>query len=161
LGFVSTMHTAYLHPTLIARLGAHLDFLSGGRWGWNVVNGFREHEARLFGMEKLDHDGSYDRCEEATTIIKSLWANQSVDHSGEYFTVKDAIRRPPPPDTPLLVSAASSARCRLSAARHCNYLFSSPNSAEAILRLTEELKTHAQAANRTPPQIIMLSDLFI
>ena len=46
LGIISTMHTRFLHPVVIARLGAHLDWVGGGRWGWNVVNGFRPHEAR-------------------------------------------------------------------------------------------------------------------
>lgn len=161
LGFVSTMHTAYLHPTLIARLGAHLDFLSGGRWGWNVVNGFREHEALLFGLENLDHDGGYDRSEEATTIIRSLWAGDSIDHTGNHYRVKGRIRRPLPAETPLLVSAASSARGRIYAARHCNYLFAAPNDARTIRELTAELESNAAAAGREPPRIIMLCDLFI
>jgi dimethylsulfone monooxygenase len=33
LGFISTMHTRFLHPVVIARWGAHLDWVSGGPLG--------------------------------------------------------------------------------------------------------------------------------
>lgn len=162
LGFISTMHTAYLHPTIIARLGAHLDFLSGGRWGWNVVNGFRGHEAQLFGLEQLDHDAGYDLSEEATTVVKALWKGDHIRHKGARFKVEGKLRRPLPPETPLLVSAASSARGREYAGRHCNYLFAAPTNVDMVQQMASELRQHAAAAGRDhTPQVLMLSDLFI
>jgi dimethylsulfone monooxygenase len=164
LGVISTIHTGYLHPVLIARLAAHLDFLSGGRWGWNIVNGFRGHEAKLFGIDQLDHDGGYDLSEEATTIIKQLWLGlpEGINHRGKRFTVEGKLRRPLPPEPPLLVSAASSGRGREFAGRHCNYLFASPVETSVILGMTNELETQALAAGRKhAPQILLLADVLI
>jgi dimethylsulfone monooxygenase len=165
LGIVSTLHTSFIHPVVIARLGAHLDWVSGGRWGWNIVNGFREHEARLFGLEgELDRDGGYARSQEAVDIIKALWANppEGIDHHGRLFSVTGKIRRPVPEELPLLVSAAASPLGRSFAAANCDYLFTSAQTAEAVAELSADLHRDAGAAGKTePPPILMLSDILI
>lgn len=165
LGIISTLHTTFLHPIVIARLGAHLDWISGGRWGWNIVNGFREHEARLFGVEgKLDHDGGYELAQEAIDIIKQVWANlpDGVDHQGKHFKVKGRIRRPTPPALPLLVSAAASAMGRSFAAANCDYLFTSAQTADAVKQVADDLKDMASKAGRAEaPRVLVLSDVLI
>jgi FMNH2-dependent dimethyl sulfone monooxygenase len=163
LGIISTVHTTFVHPVVIARLGAHLDWISGGRWGWNIVNGFREHEARLFGVDgQLDHDGGYELAQEAIDIIKGIWSDQSVDHEGKRFKVKGRIRRPVPPVLPLLVSAAASKMGRAFAAANCDYLFTSAQTPQAITELAADLRQDASAAGRSdPPPILLLSDILI
>jgi FMNH2-dependent dimethyl sulfone monooxygenase len=37
IGLISTMHIGLLHSVIVARIGANLDALSGGRWGLNSV----------------------------------------------------------------------------------------------------------------------------
>ncbi len=165
LGFISTMHTRFLHPVVIARWGAHLDWVSGGRWGWNVVNGFRPHEARLFGLDgKMDHDGGYDIADEALAVIKAIWAatSEDVHHAGVYFKVDGRIRKPVPETPPLLVSAASSERGRAFAAKHCDYLFATPLDAKDIVDIASDLRKQAAGFGRPhPPDILVLSDVFI
>ncbi len=164
LGIISTMHTRFLHPVVIARLGAHLDWVGGGRWGWNVVNGFRPHEARLFGSDgKMDDDGGYGVADEAMQVIKALWAatTDEVHHQGPNFKVDGRIRRPVPETLPLLVSAASSGRGRSFAAKHCDYLFATPLDAKDIIDIGTELQAEAAAMNNETPQILVLSDIFI
>lgn len=164
LGIISTMHTRFLHPVVIARLGAHLDWIGNGRWGWNVVNGFRPHEARLFGYDgKMDEDGGYGVAEESMQVVKALWAasSEEIHHQGEHFKVDGRIRRPVPETLPLLVSAASSARGRAFAARHCDYLFATPLDAQDVIEIDAELKAHAATFGRPSPQILVLSDIFI
>lgn len=164
LGVLSTIHTGFIHPVVIARMGAHLDILSGGRWGWNIVNGFRPHEAKLFGFEGLDHDGGYELSDEALGIIKTLWTDpkDGFQHQGKHFKIEGKLRRPLPPTQPLLVSAASSGRGRAFAAKHCQYLFASPVTAADVLDMASDLnRTAAEAGRETPPQILMLADVFI
>jgi FMNH2-dependent dimethyl sulfone monooxygenase len=165
LGIVSTLHTSFIHPVVIARLGAHLDWVGGGRWGWNIVNGFREHEARMFGLEgELDRDGGYERSQEAVDIIKALWANpaEGIDHRGKRFAVKGKIRRPVPDVLPLMVSAAASSVGRSFAAANCDYLFTSAQTADAVTELFADLERDAAAAGKSEaPAILMLSDILI
>jgi dimethylsulfone monooxygenase len=164
LGIISTMHTRFLHPVVIARLGAHLDWISSGRWGWNVVNGFRPHEAKLFGFDgKMEKDGGYGLADEAVQIIKALWAatTEPVQHDGPHFKVEGRIRKPVPETLPLLVSAASSGRGREFAAKHCDYLFATPLDVKDIRDIDAELQQHAAAMARPSPQILVLADIFI
>jgi FMNH2-dependent dimethyl sulfone monooxygenase len=165
LGFISTMHTRFLHPVVIARWGAHLDWVSGGRWGWNVVNGFRPHEARLFGLDgQPDHDGGYGVADEALQVIKALWSatTDDVHHSGAHFKVDGRIRKPVPETLPLLVSAASSERGRAFATKHCDYLFATPLDAKDIVDITNDMAAQATALNRPhPPDVLVLCDVLI
>jgi len=48
---ISTLHVLYgpLHPLHLAKWGATLDHISGGRWGINVVTGHRAVEHQMFG----------------------------------------------------------------------------------------------------------------
>jgi dimethylsulfone monooxygenase len=165
LGFISTMHTRFLHPVVIARWGAHLDWISGGRWGWNVVNGFRPHEARLFGLEgQVEHDGGYDLADEALQVIKALWLAtvDEVHHAGAHFKVDGRIRKPVPETVPLLVSAASSERGRAFATKHCDYLFATPLDAKDVIDITNDMQAQAVATNRPhAPDILVLCDVLI
>ncbi len=162
LGVLSTLHTSYLHPVFIARAAAQLDFLSGGRWGWNIVNGFRGHEAKLFGKDKLPDDGGYGMSDEALNIILDLWAGKSLDHHGACFNVEGKIRSPLPAETPLLVSAASSERGRQFAGKYCHYLFATPVSIEDVDEMAKDLQKSSEEAGREHrTQVLMLSDIFI
>lgn len=162
LGVISTIHTTYVHPVHMARFAGHLDWLSGGRWGWNVVNGFRDHEAKLFGFEGLpDHDGSFDMADEYVEVIKKLWSDQPVEHEGR-FKVSGKLAGPRPAGQPLFVSAASSPRGRTFAAEHCDYLFSSMPQGEGWNDLLSLLRDKAQAAKRPrPPGVLVLADFLL
>ena len=162
MGVISTMHTTFLHPVVIARLGAHLDWISGGRWGWNIVNGFRDHEAKLFGLDRKVDD--YGLAQEAVDIATQLWSRtpEAVHYEGAHFKVDGKMRRPVPPELPLLVSAAASARGRIFAAANCDYLFTSALTNEIVRETALELGgLAAQAGRDHAPPIIVLADILI
>jgi FMNH2-dependent dimethyl sulfone monooxygenase len=48
---ISTIHVLFgpWHPLHVAKFGATIDHISGGRWGINVVTGYSPREARMFG----------------------------------------------------------------------------------------------------------------
>ena len=163
MGVVSTMHTTYLHPVHLARFGAHLDFIGSGRWGWNIVTGFRDIEARLFGLEDLGtHESRYSQAEEAVRLVKRLWSNPVIDHQGDHFTVRGRMRGPVPPEMPLLVSAASSEVGRSFAVAHCDYLFAGPSDFEDGPGIVADVGEKAARAGRAePPKVLILADIFV
>jgi FMNH2-dependent dimethyl sulfone monooxygenase len=119
IGLVSTMHVGLLHPVVVARIGANLDALSGGRWALNIVAGAGgAHELISDVANQGDHDERYARASEAMQIITDLWSGEAIDFLGEFYRVKGAMVRPRPVQRPYpaLVSAgASSAGIRLAA----------------------------------------------
>lgn len=92
IGYISTASTTYNEPFHIARKFASLDFISGGRVGWNVVTSWSEAEAKNFGRDQhLEHSVRYGRAEEFVDVVRGLWDSWEDDafirdkESGRYF----------------------------------------------------------------------------
>jgi alkanesulfonate monooxygenase SsuD/methylene tetrahydromethanopterin reductase-like flavin-dependent oxidoreductase (luciferase family) len=163
LGVLSTIHTTFVHPVQIARFGGHLDQLSGGRWGWNVVAGNRPVEARLFGFDDVpDHDVRYDMADEVVRVVDQLWANpRAIDHDGTHFHVHGRMRGPRPMARPLLVSAASSARGRGFAAAYCEYLFASITKPADLVEIRADLASKSASIGKTPPPVLLFATVHV
>lgn len=133
---VSTLHVLYgpWHPLHLARFGATLDHISGGRWGINVVTGHRASEHRRFGKTPIEHDLRYGMADEFIDIVKEIWAaDDNVTLSGHYWNVEEAYEAVKPNfGRPLIVNASGSKTGIDFAARHSDLLFTSSPAGEAI-----------------------------
>jgi len=163
LGIISTIHTSYVHPTQTARFSGYLDYLSGGRWGWNIVNGFRDEEAGLFGIkQKIVGETFYDFADEYLNVVEQLWTGQRFAHHGQWFDVEGVLSGPHPGGRPLLVSASVSPRGQRFAATHCDYLFTVVIGEDSWPKLRADLAAHADEAGRErPPEVIVIGDLLV
>lgn len=129
VGVVTTLHARYLPAVVIARLGANLDVLSGGRWGWNVVPGAKAGEAELFGLEPgMEHDRRYAVTTETVRAVKQLWAagTGAVDFDGEHVRLRGALSGPSPVQRPgpvIFNPGVSPAGLALTSAE-CDFAFS-------------------------------------
>ena len=73
LGLAATVSTGPHHPYSVVRQLSTLDYMSGGRVGWNIVTGHLRGEHRAYGLTELPHDERYDRAEEYMEICYALW----------------------------------------------------------------------------------------
>jgi long-chain alkane monooxygenase len=145
LGLAATMSISSHHPYTIVRQLSTLDYLSGGRIGWNIVTGHLRGEHRALGLEQLDHDKRYDRADEYMDVCNALWSSvgagailadkasgefadpskvRLVQHEGIYFrchTVSPTL--PSPQRRPILFQAGSSGRGQQFALRHADVVF--------------------------------------
>ena len=64
LGLAATVSTGPSHPYGLVRQLSTLDYLSGGRIGWNIVTGHLRGEHRAYGLPILPHDERYERAGE-------------------------------------------------------------------------------------------------
>ena len=98
----ATVHPLLQNPAVAAKMIATLDHVSGGRAGLNIVAGAYKAEFDQMSAwdDSLSHDDRYALAEEWTTIVKRLWAQDSVDFEGRYFTMKDCQSRPKPISRP-------------------------------------------------------------
>jgi dimethylsulfone monooxygenase len=142
---ISTVHVLYRwHPVHLAKYGATLDHISSGRWGLNVVTGYKPSEYRMFGLEPFEHDLRYDMAHEFTSMMKQLWAaEENVDMTGEYWSMEGAHILPKCVNgRPLLVNAASSGAGLEYAAQHSDLIFiTSPGGAD-LDAAVESLPAH-------------------
>ena len=108
---ISTVHVLYgWHPLHLAKMGATLDHMTGGRWGLNLVTGFRPHEMDMFGLETIPHDQRYVMATEFTEMMERLWREDAnVTWDGDHWSLHHAYVSPKPTHgRPIMVSAGSS-----------------------------------------------------
>jgi FMNH2-dependent dimethyl sulfone monooxygenase len=131
---ISTVHILYgWHPLHIAKYGAVIDHISGGRWGINVVTGYRIRESRMFGFEQIPHDQRYAMADEFVALMKRLWTeDDNLTFTGQWYKTAGAFVAPKPVHgLPVLVSAGSSPAGIGYAARHSDIIFAtSPTGAD-------------------------------
>ena len=89
------------NPVVLAKELATLDRLSNGRllpaFGLGVAN---PHEQQAFGVERKDRARIFD---EALTVMRSCWSDESTTFHGEWFHYDDLRVRPKPVQQPLEV----------------------------------------------------------
>jgi FMNH2-dependent dimethyl sulfone monooxygenase len=83
-------------PALLAKQAANIDWISGGRLSLNVVSSWWATEARQYGVRFDEHDRRYDRTSEWLSVVNGMWSEPVFSHSGEFYTVEEAVLEPKP-----------------------------------------------------------------
>src|SRR5437868_6561348 len=85
------VHPGLWHPTLIAKMTACLDRLTTGRMAINVVTGWNEVEARMYGGDILLHEHDrYIRAEEFVRVLRGMWSETPFSFDGQFYQVKES-----------------------------------------------------------------------
>lgn len=109
--------SSFRDPSLVAKMAATADEVSGGRLILGLGAGWHDAEYDAFGFPK---DHRVERFGEALRIVRPLLRGETVTFEGEYFTTRDAVLEPPPArDIPILV-ASFGARMLGLTARHAD-----------------------------------------
>ena len=146
LTIISTVHTTFYHPGVVARIGATLDQISHGRWALNIVSGWAENDFRMLDIPLLEHDKRYVQSTEFVEVLQKFWTEDWFDYSGEYFCITQGTCHPKPAQPPLLYNAGSSPVGRSFAAQYCDWYFAG---AQSLDQLAQEIAdVRAQAAQR-------------
>jgi FMNH2-dependent dimethyl sulfone monooxygenase len=145
---ISTIHVLYgpLHPLHLAKWGATLDHISGGRWGINIVTGHREVEHKMFGWDQIEHDRRYDLASEFIEVVQRLWSydeNYSFEGISPWKLGGGFVSPKPRFGRPALVNATGSDAGIAFAARHSDLVFITSPGASDFARAIEVLPAHA------------------
>ena len=131
---IATVHVLYgWHPLHLAKYGAVIDHMSGGRWGLNVVTGYKESEFRMFGLDPIPHDDRYAMADEFTTVMRRLWSeDEELTFKGKWWQTENAFVAPKPVnESVVLVNAGSSPAGVDYATTHSDIIFvTSPGGAD-------------------------------
>jgi FMNH2-dependent dimethyl sulfone monooxygenase len=143
---ISTIHVLFgpWHPLHIAKFGATIDHISGGRWGINVVTGYSPREARMFGSQHVEHDRRYDMAGEFTDMLCRLWgASDDLTLQGKFWSLENAFITPKPQfGRPVLVNATGSPAGIAYAATHSDLVFITSPAGHEIDAALASLPTH-------------------
>ncbi|RAR56436.1 FMNH2-dependent dimethyl sulfone monooxygenase [Paraburkholderia unamae] len=163
---VSTLHILYggWHPLHLAKFGATLDHISGGRWGLNMVTGHSIDEAEMFGREgHFEHDLRYEMASEFIDVMQQLWSSEAnLTFDGRWYRTRNAFVSPKPRfGRPVLVNATSSPAGVAYAAKHSDLIFITSSAGAQIDAALEVLPAHtaqvraaAEAERRTVRTLI-------
>ncbi|MFG1263575.1 LLM class flavin-dependent oxidoreductase [Xanthobacter aminoxidans] len=123
---VSTVHILYgWHPLHLAKFGATISEMSSGRWGLNMVTGYKRSEFEMFGLEQIEHDHRYVMADEFVTMMKRLWSeDENITVDGRFWKMKEAFIAPKPAGGKcVLVNASSSGAGLDYAVKHSDLIF--------------------------------------
>ena len=102
----------YRSPLLVARMGANLDVLSGGRFILGVGVGWAQQEFDVLGVPFHQRGAMTD---DYLAAIKTLWTDQIASHEGPFVSFANVRSTPMPvrsPHPPIWVGGSSDAALR-------------------------------------------------
>ncbi len=178
LGLAVTASTAGTHPYHTVRRLSTLDYISGGRVGWNIVSGHLRGEHRALGLDQIEHDKRYDQADEYMEICYALWGGvhpgairfdrqtgtfadpakvDVIDFSGTHYrchTVPPTM--PSAQGRPVLFQAGSSGRGQKFALKHSDVVFSiQARGVDGMKSFIEKLNASSDAEGRAePPKVV-------
>jgi FMNH2-dependent dimethyl sulfone monooxygenase len=120
-------HPGINTPQMVAKMGASVDRISGGRLSINIVNGWSKEEFDLFGNGGwLDvADGRYQRTDEFIQVMQGLWREETFNFDGKFYRAKaGSIRLKTRRDrVPPIYAASHSPEGMLTTAQYCDHWF--------------------------------------
>ena len=108
LGTLVSSNT-FRHPSLLAKMAATLDIVSGGRVVVGLGAGYWEAEHTAYGLEFGSAKDRSARLSEACEIVVGLLSQDRFSFSGSHYSLTDAPGNPRPvqqPRPPLLIGGA-------------------------------------------------------
>jgi FMNH2-dependent dimethyl sulfone monooxygenase len=148
------VHPGLWHPTLIAKMAASLDRIAPGRSAINIVTGWNEAEARMFGGDVLlgDHQ-RYDRAEEFIQVLRGMWESTPFSFAGSHYNVDGSELLLKPASPIPLFAASRSERGLDTVARSADWWFVGPDpKAEDPKAITDSLRTAIEDMNARAEQ---------
>ncbi|WP_414753621.1 LLM class flavin-dependent oxidoreductase [Anabaena sp. CCY 9910] len=183
IGLVATASTTYEEPFHIARKFASLDYLSGGRAGWNVVTSSAEAAAQNFSKEEhLEHAIRYERAREFLQVTSKLWDSWEDDafildkesgiyfehdklhipnHKGKHFSVRGPLNVARPiQGYPVIVQAGSSEPGKELAAQTAEAIFTAQQTLAEAQAFYSHVKGKLAKYGRSPDHLKIMPGVF-
>jgi len=143
------------NPILLARRITTLDVLSGGRAVIGLGMGWAPEEFEAAGVSMK---GRGARADEALRVMKTIWANDPAEFTGEYYQVAKSVILPKPvqkPHPPLYMAAyAPSAMKRV--ATYADGWLPVGIPVEGMKQMFEGIKAMAREAGRNPDDLKLI-----
>jgi len=144
------VHPGLWHPTLIAKMAACLDRLTTGRSAINLVTGWNEVEARMYGGDILLHEHDrYVRAEEFVNVLRGMWSETPFSFDGRFYQVKESQLLLKPATVPEIFTASRSERGLEMVAKYADWWFLDyDKSATDLAGVEESLRRAMDGMNR-------------
>ena len=143
------MSNTFRHPAVMAKMGATLQELSGGRFALGYGAGWHEGEHSAFGLDLFRPGERIDRMEEAILVIKALWSDAPADFSGRYYSLNNTHAEPlPNPMPPIMIGGAGERKTLRVVAKHADWWNDVARPVPELQHKLNVLKKHCDETGR-------------
>lgn len=114
----------YRSPSLLAKIAASVDAMSGGRLDVGIGAGWSVGEFRGYGYAFPSAGDRLDMLEETAQILIEMWTRDVATFTGKHYSLDGAITRPKPiqqPYPPLWIAGGGEKRTLRIVARYGDY----------------------------------------
>jgi alkanesulfonate monooxygenase SsuD/methylene tetrahydromethanopterin reductase-like flavin-dependent oxidoreductase (luciferase family) len=106
----------YRNPALLAKMGATLQHLTGGRFILGIGAGWAEEEYRAYGYGYPSRKDRLEQLAEALQIIRAMWTSSPATFHGTHYQIESAWCVPQPnPVPPIMVGSPGPKVMRITA----------------------------------------------
>jgi F420-dependent oxidoreductase-like protein len=147
---------AYRPPALLAKMAATLDVLSGGRLELGYGAGWHAEEFAGYGYDFPSVATRIRQMEEALSLMKTMWREDSASFAGKFYRLADARCEPKPvqrPHPPITIGGGGEKMLLRAVARHADFWNYFPLALPEYERKVEILEQHCLAAGRDPKSL--------
>ncbi len=100
LGTLVTCNS-YRHPSLLAKMAAGIDDISGGRVDFGIGAGWKEEEYRAYGYDFPGIGTRQQQMSEAIDLTRLLWSEPYAEFAGRHYRLERAVCAPKPVQSPM------------------------------------------------------------
>jgi probable F420-dependent oxidoreductase len=158
---------SYRHPVLLAREAATLDLLSGGRFELGLGAGVSATESEQMGIPFAGAGARVQMVEESVQLIKRLFTEETVNFTGQHYTVtnlKGNLQPVQKPHPPILVAGTGEKMLKM-AAREADCIavghrMSGPATAPTDATLEQKIAWIKSAAGDRFPQLVLCQTIY-
>jgi F420-dependent oxidoreductase-like protein len=90
----------FRHPSVLARMAATVDHISGGRVDVGMGSGWYEREHIAHGFPFLDGKRRFELFAEQVEVVVRSWGSERFDHDGHAYQLRDQLALPQPVQKP-------------------------------------------------------------
>jgi F420-dependent oxidoreductase-like protein len=145
----------YRHPAVLANMAVSVDHISGGRLDFGIGAAWHEPEHLTYGIPFPSAGTRIAMLDEACEIVRRLWTEDRVDHSGRFWTLHDAICEPKPVQAkiPIVIGGSGPRKTLRVVAKHADEWNAPAADAAEYRRLSGILEEHCSDVGRDPSEI--------
>ncbi|HET7087520.1 MAG TPA: LLM class flavin-dependent oxidoreductase, partial [Anaerolineae bacterium] len=144
---------SFRNPALLAKMGATLQFLSGGRFILGLGAGWHEEEYRAYGYDFPPDRVRVAQLEETLQIIRAMWTEAKATFEGQYYRVVEARCEPKPDPIPAVMIGAFRPKMLRLAAKYADGWNVSSTGVEGYRRMAAQFERACAEVGRDPSTV--------
>ncbi len=154
----------FRHPSVLAKLVATADEISGGRVSLGLGAGWHEREHEAYGFEYPPTGRRLEMLEEQLQVVLGAWGTEPFSFEGRHYRLRDLDALPKPvqqPHPPLVMGGSAGPRSAALAARYADEYNTTFPTLEEIRERRARVAEACEAVGRDPIPLSVMTGFVV